>query len=167
MPGQPGGGGKTGGSAPNSFEDGLSSLYTDASRLALAPDAAPHMQFIQLMQKGILQYRQVVQQSKAAAAAHTQSLVAGQASGMGGMGQPGGAPGGGMGGPPPGSPPDASGGGPPDMGGAGPGGPGAGPPPNQIAPGGGSGMSGYGGVVNPDDLQRVLAGAGGGGGGGG
>jgi hypothetical protein len=38
---------------------------------------------------------------------------------------------------------------------------GAGPGPQQIAPGGGAGMSGYGGVANPDDLQRILAGAGG------
>lgn len=158
MPSQPGGGGQQGGKSPNSFEDGLSSLYTDAARLALAPDAAPHMQFIQLVQKGILQYRQLVQQQKAAAAAHTQSLVAGQAAGLGGGpgagGPPDGGGGPGMGGPPGGGPPGA--GGPP---GGGP--PGAAPPPNQIAPGGGPGMSGYGGIVNPEDLQRVLSGAGG------
>lgn len=151
MPSQPGGGGKSQ-AAPQSFEDGLTSLYTDVARLALAPDAQPHAQFIQLMQQGILKYRQLVQQQKAAAAAHTQSLVAGQAAGMGG-GPPGGGGGGGM--------PGGPGGGGPDMSGGGGGGMPPGPPANQIAPGGGSGMSGYGGVVNPDDLQRVLAGAGG------
>ena len=162
MAGPPGGSpGKSGSS--QSFEDGLSSLYTDAARLALAPDAAQHMQFIQLVQKGILQYRQLVQQQKAAAAAHTQSLVAGQAAGMGGDPSAGGPPMGGggpdMGGGPPGGP-----GGPPGAPGGAPGGggpPGQAPPPNQIAPGGGSGMSGYGGVVSPEDLQRVLSGAGG------
>ena len=144
MAGSSTGGGRTSASAPGSFEDGLTQLYTDTARLALAPDAGMHMQFIQVMQKGILAYRQQVQQQKAAAAAHTQSLVAGQATGAGG-GPP---PGGGMGSAPPGG----------DMGGGGMGPP---PPPNQIAPGGGAGMSGYGGVVSPDDLQRVLSGAGG------
>lgn len=148
----PGGGRSS--QAPASFEDGLTKLYTDVSQLALAPDSGQHMQFIQMVSHGILQYRQLVQQQKAAAAAHTQSLVAGQAAGLGGGGSPGG------GGPPGGGPPGGMGG-PPGGGGPGPGGAGPAPPPNQIAPGGGSGMSGYGGVVNPEDLQRVLAGAGG------
>jgi len=142
-----------GSSQPKSFEDGLSDLYTNVARLALAPDAQPHMQFIQLMQNGILQYRQLVQQQKAHAATQMQQQLAGQAAGMGGGGMGGGA-GGGMA---MGGQPQGPGGGPPQMGGAG-GGP---PPGNAIAPGGGAGMSGYGGVADPDDLQRVLAGAGG------
>jgi hypothetical protein len=137
--------------ATDSFEGGLANLYTDIANLALAPDSAPHQQFIQTMMQGVLKYRQLVQQQKAAAAAHTQQMVAGQAAGLGGSGA-GGPPGGGppgMGGPP-GQPPGGGGG--PDQGA---------PPPQQIAHGGGPGMSGYGGVASPDDLQRILAGAGG------
>jgi hypothetical protein len=157
MAAQPSGGSSK--SSPNTFEDGLSDLYTTTARLALAPDASPHMQFIQLMQRGILQYRQLVQQQKAQAATQMQQQLAGQAAGM-----PGGAPGG-PGGAPGGGPPGAGGGGDPSMGGAGDptGGMGGAPggAPNQIAPGGGPGMSGYGGVASPDDLQRILSGAGG------
>jgi|SRR5215470_5467735 len=132
---------------PNTFEEGLTELYSDAARLALAPDATPHMQFIQLMQEGILKYRSLIMQQKSQAATQMQQQLAGQTAGMGG-GPPQDTSGM-MGGGPPGMPPGAGGpGGPPGQ-------------PQQIAPGGGAGNSGYGGVVSPDDLQRVLAGAGG------
>lgn len=141
MPGRSGG--------AQSFEDGLNQLYQQAGALALANDVTPQgMQFIQLIQKSVLQFRQAMQQEKAQRAAQLGQQAMG-------MGQPGGGGGGPMGG---------QMGGPPGAGGPPGGPPGAGQPPqpNQIAPGGGPGMSGYGGVAsNPDELQRVLAGTGG------
>lgn len=146
------------GKTPTTFDEGLQELYVDASRIVLAPDAPPQaQQFVTILQQGIMKFRQSMQQMKAQQAAG----MAQQAAQGGAMGGPGGAPGGqmgagGMGGPQPGGPPGMGGGGQPPGGGGPPGG-----APNQIAPGGGAGMSGYGGVANPDDLQRILAGAGG------
>ena len=129
-----------GGKAPQSFSDGLDSLYMDVQALALAPDAAQHAQFIQAIGQGILKYRQQMQQMVAQQAAQQQQQLAAQAAGQQQQmpGQPAGA---GMPGQPGGQPGQQG---------------------QQIAPGGGAGMSGYGGVAqNPDELNRVLAGTGG------
>lgn len=136
---------------PSSVDEVLIQMHADAASIGLAPDAtAEDMQFSKIMQQGILQFRQAKAHNKA-----QQATQMGQQAAMGGAGGgPPGMAGAGMGGPPGAGP-----------GGAGAGGGGGAPPaaaPQQIAPGGGPGMSGYGGVVqNPDELQRILAGTGG------
>lgn len=120
--------------------EALTNTYTDLSKMMLLPDAQHHMQFLQGLQQGVMNY------IRAQANATLQPLGGAQA-GMGG-------PGGGMGG----QPPPGMGGGMGGPGGPGgnPGGPGA-PQGMRIAPGGGAGMSGLMGGANPDDLRRLLA----------
>ncbi len=127
--------------------DTLTEILHLLQEAKLLPDAKANMQFIQVIEQGILQYIEVKRQKDIQQAVQGQqqqqggqpggmpSMGGGQPGGMGG-GMPGGMPGGGMGGPP---------------------GMGGGMPPRQIAPGGGAGMSGFG-SPNPDELRRVLAG---------
>ena len=116
------------GKSPN-VEDALTECLQLLSEARLLPDAPAHMQVIEALQKGIIQYIQAIRQKNI-----SQAIQGPQ----GGGGMPGG-PGGPMGGGMP------------------PGGMGGGMPPRQIAPGGGAGMSGFG-TPNPDELRRTLAG---------
>lgn len=142
-------------SGPSSFDDGLNQIYIDIQKLALAPDVPPQApSFIQALGSSILKARQMFQAAKAQQQAGMAQQQAQQAAmgGGGAQGQPG-MPPGGMG--------QAGGMGAPGGMGQGPQMPGA---PNQVGPGGGGAgaMSGYGGVVkDPEQLQRLLAGAGG------
>jgi len=130
MAGVPGQGGSSG----KGVVEQLTNTFTDISKMMLAPDAPQHMQFLQGLQQGIMNYIRMQ------ANATMQAPPGGAMAGMGG-------PGGGVGAAPPGGPMGAN-----------PGGPGA-PPGMRIAPGGGAGMSGLMGAANanPDDLRRLLA----------
>lgn len=114
--------------------DGLRKIYVDIAALQLLPDAPNHEPFLRGLMQAVQQYLQMQ-------ASATAQLGA-PGGGMGGMGGVGG----GMGAP---------------MGGN-PGGAGA-PPAMMNAPGGGAGMTGLMGAAsqNPDELRRMLAGAGG------
>lgn len=116
----------------DSVSEGLKKVFTQISQLKLLPDAGQHIQFILLLEQAIMKYLQ--QQA-------SQAAGVGQAQGQG---QPDMGAGG-----------AASAGGPPGMP--------APPGPAGFAPGGGAGggMPGVTQMPNPDELRRVLAGAGG------
>lgn len=133
-----GGGGRGGGGGMGmpSIMDILAEIVSLLSQAKLLPDAQANMQLINALEQGVLQIIDAMRKRSAAQAAQGPP--------------PGGGPGGGPGGPPGmgGGPPGGDQGGPPGMGGQ---------PPAQIAPGGGSGMAGFG-TPNPDELRRTLAG---------
>jgi hypothetical protein len=151
--------------------DGLSKIVASLAPLKLLPDAGQHAAALGGIEQAIIRYIQTFQAKQAAMAAQQGAQMAQQAGSMGGAGGAGGNGGGGgmggdpsgmpggapspAGGPPGGAPGGGMGAGPPSPGGA-PGGPPQ-PQPQRIAPGGGSGMSGFGGAVtDPDELRRML-----------
>ena len=123
--------------------DALTNTYTDIAKMMLLPDAAKHMQFLQVLQQGIMHYIQMQ------ARASLEPGAGGGLAGMGGMG-------GGIGGGPQQQqgPQGPQGGGMPP--GIGPGGPAPGGSPMRIAPGGGAGMGGLMGQPDPEELRRLL-----------
>lgn len=132
--------------------DGLKKLFPQIAQLQLASDASQHMDVIQGLQQAIQQYIQLDAQ-KAAQGQQQMAAQAAQGAAAGG-------------------PPGMGSGGPPGMGGGAPGGMGqspmtpgqAGSPmqapgsPLSIAPGGGTGMSGFGqDLTSSDELRRMLS----------
>jgi hypothetical protein len=120
--------------------DALTNTYSDVAKMKLLPDSQQHMEFLDGLQQGLMQYIQI-------SANATLNMPGGAQAGMGG---PGGGIGAGVGS-------GAAAGGPPPGAGMGGPGPGPGPQPMQIAPGGGGGMSGLMSQPNSDDLRRLLS----------
>src|SRR5271154_7068122 len=133
MPGAPAGGKQQPGQG--GVLEAIRAIYPQIAAMKVMPDAGPHMQFIDAIEKVFVGYLQQAQAKEhQQALQQTQGLAQGQVNGQSTMGVP-------------------------PQGGAG-GMPGAGGAPQQIQPGGGAGMSGFGGSAqmgqNPDELSRML-----------